>query len=198
MSRQSAEREEEGRHGSRSAELASALAAVYSELRRRAVEAMKHLPPGQTLQPTALVHEAYVALATRDTCPWNDEQHFLALATRAIQCAVVDRIRARKRLKRGGGASFAPLSPEIALAMPNAPDDLILGIDGLMDRLRDVDARAADVVAMRFFMGMSESQVARSLGIADRTVRRDWTFARTWLMKELVACGTQWSTDVER
>lgn len=188
----------DGEGCSRAREVASALEIVYAELRRRAVEAMRHLPPGQTLQPTALVHEAYVALATRETGPWRDEQHFLALATRAIQCAVVDRIRARKRLKRGGGLSPAPLPPDIALSMPSAPDDVVLGVDGLMERLRGVDPRAADVVGMRFFLGMSESQVASALGVTDRTVRRDWTFARTWLMRELAQAGTQWSTMDER
>lgn len=184
--------------GSRAREVASALEVVYAELRRRAVDAMRHLPPGQTLQPTALVHEAYVALATRDTGQWRDEQHFLALATRAIQCAIVDRIRARKRLKRGGGALPLSLPPEVALSMPSAPDDVVLGVDGLMERLRSVDPRAADVVGMRFFMGMSESQVASALGVTDRTVRRDWTFARTWLMRELTAGGTHWSDTDER
>lgn len=169
------------------------LALVYEELRRRAADAMRGLPPGQTLQPTALVHEAYANLLSRGGGPWRDEQHFLAVATLAIRAAIVDRIRARKRLKRGGGQAPVPFNDEVAIAMPSAPDDVVLGVDRLIDELRARDARAADVVAYRFFMGMTEAQCAAVLGVTERTVRRDWTFARSWLMKRLAEEGSAWS-----
>lgn len=166
---------------------------VYCELRRRAAEAMRRLPPGHTIQPTALVHEVYVALATRETSPWRDEQHFLAVATRAIRFAVVDRIRSRKRLKRGGGVLPWSFCDGLDIPMPKVGDDVVLGVDELIERLREIDGRAADVVCMRFFLGMGDQEIAQALGVTPRTVRRDWAFAKTWLMRELAARGTRWS-----
>lgn len=166
---------------------------VYAELRRRAADAMRSLPPGHTIQPTALVHEVYLALATRETAPWRDEQHFLAVATCAIRFAVIDRIRARRRLKRGGGVSPWSYDDGLDIPMPKVADEVVLGVDGLIDGLREIDARAADVVCMRFFMGMADEEIARALGVTSRTVRRDWAFAKTWLMRELAARGTRWS-----
>ncbi|MDX2147925.1 MAG: ECF-type sigma factor [Planctomycetota bacterium] len=166
---------------------------VYAELRRRAAEATRKLPPGHTIQPTALVHEVYLALATRETAPWRDEQHFLAVATRAIRCAVVDRIRSRRRIKRGGGASPWSFTDGLDLPMPKVPDDIVLGVDELIESLRETDARAAEVVSMRFFLGIGDAEIARALGVTPRTVRRDWAFAKTWLMRELSARGTRWS-----
>lgn len=166
---------------------------VYAELRRRAAEAMRRLPPGHTIQPTALVHEVYLALANRETSPWRDEQHFLAVATRAIRFAVVDRVRARRRLKRGGGVWPWSYADGLDVPMPRVADEVVLGVDGLIDGLREIDARAADVVCMRFFMGMADEEIAQALGVTSRTVRRDWAFAKTWLMRELAARGTRWS-----
>ena len=166
---------------------------VYSELRRRAAEAMRSLPPGHTVQPTALVHEVYLALATRETSPWRDEQHFLAVATRAIRCAVVDRIRSRKRMKRGGGVSPWSYTDGLDVPMPKVADDVVLGVDDLIERLRDIDGRAAEVVSMRFFLGMGDEEIAQGLGVTSRTVRREWGFAKTWLMRELEERGTRWS-----
>lgn len=157
------------------------LVAVYEELRRRAREAMKHLPPGHTIQPTALVHEAYASLAKRTSLTWESEQHFLAVATRVIQSAIVDRVRARQRLKRGGGLSREEFDSEIPIALPRVPDATVLDVDRLLDELRALDGRAADVVAFRFFLGMTELQCAAVLGVTERTIRRDWTFAKTWL-----------------
>lgn len=161
------------------------LVAVYEELRRRAREAMKHLPPGHTIQPTALVHEAYANLVRRNSPCWESEQHFLAIATRAIQSAIVDRIRTRQRLKRGGGSRREGLDTDIPLAMPRAADATVLGVDRLVGELREVDFRAADVVAFRFFLGMTELQCAAVLGVTERTIRRDWTFAKAWLASKL-------------
>ena len=161
------------------------LVAVYEELRRRAREAMRFLPPAQTLQPTALVHEAYANLVTRGTPEWESEEHFLASATLAIRTAIVDRVRTRNRVKRGRGRHRVRFDEDIPLAMPTVPDETILGVDQLLSELRSVDERAADVVTYRFFMGMTEEQVAGLLGVSDRTVRRDWTFAKSWLMSRL-------------
>lgn len=161
------------------------LASVYDELRRRAHEAMKSLPPGQTIQPTALVHEAYANLVTRESGPWKDEVHFLAVATLAIKAAIVDRIRAKKRLKRGGERNRVLFEEDIPIQMPIATDDTVLKVDELLEELRLQDERSADVVTFRFFMGMTDAQCAQVLGISERTVRREWIFARTWLASRL-------------
>lgn len=179
-------------------EASELLALVYEELHSRAIEAMRRLPPGQTIQPTALVHEAYLAMVTRKCTPWQDERHFLAVATRALRTAIVDRIRARRRLKRGGGRAPLSLGDGVEIAMPRASDKVVLGVDAALDRLREVDARAADVVAMRFFLGMTEAAVAQAIGVTERTVRRDWTFARAWLMRELADTGGVWSEPDEQ
>ena len=164
---------------------------VYDELRRRAARAMRSLPPGQTLQPTALVHEAYARLASGEQSqrPWRSEQHFLAVATHALRSLIVDRIRAKKRLKRGGDRSIGALHDDIPIATPPFPDDTVLAIDAALDHLRQSDARAAEVVILRVHMDLKEEEIASVLGVSDRTVRRDWTFARTWLMKELQDSG---------
>ena len=175
----------EGHHRNEPVESDEHLAAVYAELRRRAHEAMKGLPPGQTLQPTALVHEAYANLVTREVGPWKDETHFLAVATHAIKAAIVDRIRAKKRLKRGGDRQRVPFEEGLPIQMPNAPDETVLRVDELLNELRIQDERSADVVIYRFFMGMTDAQCAQVLGISERTVRREWTFARTWLASRL-------------
>lgn len=161
------------------------LAAVYEELRRRAREAMKHLPPGQTLEPTALVHEAYANLVTRGSGEWKDNQHFLACATLAMKTAIVDRVRARNRVKRGGGVARVPFDSEIPLAMPAATDETILKVDDLLTELQQLDSRAAEVVKYRFFVGMTEEQIGAFLGVSTRTIRRDWIFAKTWVMSRL-------------
>ncbi|MEM0984503.1 MAG: ECF-type sigma factor [Planctomycetota bacterium] len=161
------------------------LEAVYDELRRRAHDAMRKLPPGQTIQPTALVHEAFANLVTRESGPWQDESHFLAVATLAIKAAIVDRIRAKKRIKRGGERQRVPFEEDIPIQMPSVPDETVLKVDELLEQLRAEDARSADVVVYRFFMGMTDKQCAEVLGISERTVRREWTFARTWLASRL-------------
>ncbi len=170
---------------------------VYEELRRRAVTAMRRLPPGQTLQPTALVNEAYTALATRQSGPWRSQEHFLAVATLAIRHCVVDKVRERTRAKRGDGARPVPLMDDVPIAMPQAEDAVILGVDRLLEQLRAEDPRAADVVVFRFFVGMSERQIAEVLGVTDRTVRRDWTYARAWLSDKLAAEGTSWAEEAQ-
>lgn len=161
------------------------LAAVYDELRRRARKAMASLPPGQTLQPTAIVHEAYANLASRRGGDWKDEQHFLACATTAIRNAIVDRVRRRNAREHGVGPLHVSLDDVIPVAMPTAPDDVILRVDELLRQLRAIDARAAAVVEQRFFMGRTEEDTARLLDVSDRTVRRDWTFAKAWLVQRL-------------
>jgi len=153
---------------------------------------MKRLPPGQTIQPTALVHEAYANLVTRDSGPWEDETHFLSVATLAIKTAIVDRIRAKKRLKRGGDRQRVPFEEALPVTMPNAPDETVLKVDDLLDELRIQDERSAEVVVCRFFLSMTDAQCATALGISERTVRREWTFARTWLASRL---GSQSSLD---
>ena len=96
-------------------------------------------------------------------------------------------------MKRGGGISPWSFGDGRDIPMPKVADDVVLGVDDLIERLRKTDGRAAEVVSMRFFLGMGDEEIARGLGVTSRTVRRDWAFAKTWLMRELAARGTRWS-----
>ena len=141
---------------------------------------MRKLKPGQTIQPTELVHEAFLKL-DKSTTVWENEGHFLAVATLAIRQVVVDRVRAKRMSKRGEGAKPVTLDWDLPIPSPPATDDVILEVDAAIEDLRKEDPRAADIVVFRFFLGMTAEQCASVLGITDRTVRRDWLFARTWL-----------------
>ena len=153
---------------------------VYAELRKRAASSMRKLGPGQTIQPTKLVHEAFLKL-DKAQMVWESEQHFLAVATLAIRQIVVDRVRAKRAPKRGGGNAPVALDWDLPIPSPPATDEIILSVDAAIEALREVDSRAADIVVFRFFLGMTVEQCASVLKVTDRTVRRDWLFARTWL-----------------
>ena len=174
--------------GQHSAEL---IEIVYAELRKRAASSMRALKSGQTIQPTDLVHEAFLKL-DNSSVNWESEAHFLAVATLAIRQVVVDRVRAKHTTRRGGGEKPVSLDWDLPIPSPPASDDVILAVDSAIEELREEDARAADIVVFRFFLGMSVEQCASVLGITDRTVRRDWLFARTWLASRS-ALVEQWN-----
>ena len=155
---------------------------LLASLRRLARSKMSSLPPGHTLQATALVHEAYVRLAETEQANLTPEE-FLAYAARAMQDVVVENAR-RKASLRGGGAWRRTRSFELTAPHDASPEDL-LALDEAMRGLAERWPRKAELVRMRFFAGLSEVESAEALGISVRTVRRDWQFARAWLVAEL-------------
>jgi RNA polymerase sigma factor (TIGR02999 family) len=158
---------------------------VYAELRRLAARKLAREKPGQTLQATALVHEAYLRLVdTEKAGHWDSRGHFFAAAAEAMRRILVDRARDRRRLKRGGSRRRQDLDLD-ALTAPDAPPDDLLDLDDALDRLGHVDARAAALVKLRLFAGLTLDQAAAALGVSPRTADFDWRFARAWLFEQL-------------
>ena len=156
---------------------------IYGELRRIASAQMRGQPDGHTLQPTALVHEAYLKLMGGATAEWKDRTHFLATAARAMRSILVDHARTRQRLKRSGGRQRVPLHADFEAE--SSPELDILAIHEALKRLEEVSPERARVVELRFFGGLSNEETARVLGVTDRTVYRMWQFARAWLHREI-------------
>jgi RNA polymerase sigma factor (TIGR02999 family) len=159
------------------------LTLVYDELRRVAAHKMAHEAPGQTLQPTALVHEAWLHLGGDRQPSWQNRAHFFGAAAEAMRRILVDRARAKQALKRGGDLQRVDLDgAELASPMP---DDELLALDEALDRLSTVDTRAGEMVKLCFFVGLTQEEAARELGISLSTVERVWGFARAWLLREM-------------
>jgi RNA polymerase sigma factor (TIGR02999 family) len=154
---------------------------VYRELRRIAGAHLKRERPGHTLQPTALVHEAYLRLRAQDPTVWRDRVHFFAIASRMMRRILVDHARHVRYAKRGGGRIRVTL-PDLADHQTPKPH-LVLEIDRLLDRLAHRDETKAEIVELRFFGGLTESEVAEVLGCSTRTVTRHWRTARAWLLE---------------
>ena len=162
---------------------------VYDELRRLAAARLAREAPGQTLQPTALVHEAYLRLMGPDPArPWDGTAHFYAAAAEAMRRILIDRARDRKRLKRGGGRNRRRHDLEGLIADDASPDDLI-DLDEALGRLALIDARGAELVRLRLYAGLSLDEAAAALGVVRRTAERDWAFARAWLFRQLAPPG---------
>jgi RNA polymerase sigma factor (TIGR02999 family) len=157
---------------------------VYNELRRIAAAYMKRERPGQTLQPTALVHEAYMRLA-RAGQPWNDKRHFVGIAARSMRQILVERARARGAQKRWAGLNRVSLSESLAAA--NDPEAMLPALDEALTRLEAIDAEQARIVELRFFAGLSIEETAEAMGISPATMKRRWSLARAWLFRELSA-----------
>jgi RNA polymerase sigma factor (TIGR02999 family) len=160
------------------------LSLIYGELHDLASGFMAGQRPGDTLQPTALVHEAYLRLLPGDRPHWRDREHFLALAAKAMRSVLVDHARRRGAQKRGDGATRLPVEDALLLAFEERAIDL-LALEEALERLSARSERAARVVELRFFGGLDAEEIARSLGVTPRTVERDWQAARTWLHQEL-------------
>ena len=157
---------------------------VYEELRKLAAQKMAQEAPGQTLQPTALVHEAYLRLVGQgQEQHWDNRRHFFAAAAEAIRRILLDRARDKRRLKRGGGWRRLCLD-QIDLSLDDPPDDLA-ALDEALEKLAQEDALCAELVKLRFFAGLTLEAAASTLGIARRTADRYWAFARSWLYEEL-------------
>jgi RNA polymerase sigma factor (TIGR02999 family) len=160
---------------------------VYRELRRLAAAQLARLRPGQTLQPTALVHEAYVKLVGSGDPGWDGRGHFFAAAATAMRELVVDTVRRKAAAKRGGGVPAEEL--DAALAVPRGGPGLedVLAVDAALKRLEAEHPRKAQVVVMRYFGGLADEEIAEAVGVNVRTVERDWRFARAWLHSVLLA-----------
>lgn len=162
---------------------------IYNELRRLAERQLGALPPGQTLGPTALVHEAYLRIVRDgegDDLSWDSRGHFYSAAAEAMRHILIDRARAKGRHKRGGGRlrSRFDLALESVVEESTPPDDL-LDFDDALSRLAAVDAGAAQLVKLRVFAGLRLDEAARMMGLARRTADREWAFARAWLVHAL-------------
>jgi RNA polymerase sigma factor (TIGR02999 family) len=156
---------------------------VESELRRLAGAYMARERPGHTLQPTALVNEAFLRLVDAQGVRWHGRAHFFGIAARLMRRVLVDHARARGFQKRGGGAQAVPL--ETTILVSRAPDIDLLDLDRALDALAEVDERKARVVEMRFFGGMTVEETAGAMAVSIDTVKRDWRLAKLWLLKAL-------------
>lgn len=156
---------------------------VVAELRRVAASYLQRERPNHTLEPTALVHELYLRLVDQRRVSWSDRVHFFAAAARTMRHLLVDYARARACEKRGSGA--LTISLDEAGEVGATPETDLLALDRALEHLAVLEPRQARVVELRFFAGLTLEETARSLGVADATVSRDWSFAKAWLYREL-------------
>lgn len=156
---------------------------VYRELRRIAAGYLGREARDHTLQPTALVHEAYLRLTRMDANDWQNRSHFFAVAAKLMRNILVDHARAQQSLKRGQGFVIIGLD-EALHSTPSKPSE-ILALDEALERLANFDPRQSRIVELRFFSGLNEEETGHILGISARTVKRDWRSAKAWLYKEL-------------
>jgi RNA polymerase sigma factor (TIGR02999 family) len=162
---------------------AQLLPLVYDELRKLAAQRMAQEQPGQTLQPTALVHEAYLRLVGQGDPGWQNRVHFFAAAAEAMRRILVENARRKRRLRHGGGRVRLDLDDVRLIA--HAPDDALLALDEALERLAGEEPEVAQVVKLRYFAGLTIEQTAVALGIAVRTANRHWAYARAWLYQQL-------------
>jgi RNA polymerase sigma factor (TIGR02999 family) len=156
---------------------------VYDELRKLAAHKMANEAPGQTLQPTALVHEAWLRLAGPQNQAWNSRGHFFAAAAEAMRRILVENARRKHRLRHGGDLRRTALTGlDVA---QNTPDEQLLAVDEALDRFAALDPVGARLVKLRFFIGLPNAEAARLLGLPERSAKRTWAYARAWLHEEL-------------
>jgi RNA polymerase sigma factor (TIGR02999 family) len=161
------------------------LPVVYSELRKLAASQMARLRPSETLQPTALVHEAYLKLVGDADPGWNGRGHFFGAAAQAMREIIIDYLRRKSADKRGGGQANEELDAAISVCADDLDVDDVLAVDAALRRLEAEHPRRAQVVVMRYFGGLSENEIATALGVTTRTVEREWRFARAYLHEAL-------------
>jgi RNA polymerase sigma factor (TIGR02999 family) len=156
---------------------------VYAELRKLAAFKLAQQSPDQTLQPTALVHEAYLKLLGDGSHSWEDRRHFFAAAAEAMRHILVDRARRKAAVRHGGGWQRIDLDNVVLAA--ETTDENILLINEALEKLATHDAEAAELVKLRFFTGLTFPQAAEVLGLSERSARRMWAYAQVWLFKEI-------------
>jgi RNA polymerase sigma factor (TIGR02999 family) len=157
---------------------------LYDELRKLAAARIVHESPGQTLQATALVHEAYIRLVDRDTVQhWQSRGHFFAAAAEAMRRILVENARRKHSLKRGGELARRDID-DLDIAAPEQSDDLV-ALDDALNKLAETDEAAAELVKLRYFAGLTAKETAAILCISERTADRIWAFSRSWLRKQI-------------
>jgi RNA polymerase sigma factor (TIGR02999 family) len=165
------------------------LPVVYDELRQLAATYLASEPPGQTLQPTALVHEAYMRLVG-GAAPeqWKSRGHFFGAAARAIRCILIDNARRKRSQKRGGGFKRQELHDDLPLSLPEFHEDL-LALDEALQKLATTHPQEAELVQLLYFARLTLPEAAQALDVSPRTAGRMWTYARAWLRREIEAAG---------
>jgi len=158
---------------------------LYEELRKLAASKMAREAPGQTLQPTALVHEAWLRLVGGASSRFNDRAHFFGAAAEAMRRILIDRARRKAAQRHGGGQQRVDID-EIEIAAP-AQDDELLAVNDALEKFAALDAPKAELVKLRFFAGLTEEEAAGVLGVSEPTVKRWWAYARAWLYEECKA-----------
>jgi len=156
---------------------------VYAELRRLAAARMANQPPGQTLQATALVHEAYLRLKHSGREEWANRAHFFAAAAEAMRQILVENARRKRALRHGGGQQRVDVE-EVSLSI-EVDEDKILQVDEALELLRKEDPSKAEVVKLRCFVGMNHEEIAQVLGVSEKTVKRYWAYAKVWLFQHI-------------
>ena len=164
---------------------AELLPVVYAELRRLAAALAGRLPPGQTLQPTALVHEAYLRLVGDQDPGWHGRRHFFGAAARAMRDILVEQARRKGAHKHGGDARRIELTEGLAIIEP--PSDDLLAVDEAIQKLQAEKPHLAEIAMLRYFAGLSVDETAAMLGMSASTLAREWRFARAWLVRQLGA-----------
>lgn len=162
---------------------AELLPLVYEELRKLAAHKMAQQTPGQTLQATALVHEAWLRLIGDDPVRWNSRGHFFSAAAEAMRRILVERARKKSACKHGGGLQRFDLD-QVDIAL-DTDDDLLLLLNDALEEFREKDATAAELIKLRFFAGLPNRQAAELLGLSERTAKRSWAYARAWLYQRM-------------
>lgn len=156
---------------------------LYDQFHALAENYLRKEPPGHTLQPTALVHEAFMKLVHQDRVDWRGRTHFFAVGAQVMRRILVDHARTRQRQKRGGGMPRIELTDDLILS--NRRDEDVLAVDQALMDLAEVDPVQAKIVELRFFGGLTVEEVAKSMGKSKRTIEAEWAMARAWLRREL-------------
>ena len=159
------------------------LPVVYDELRRLAAHKMAQEMAGHTLQPTALVHEAWLRLVGNESQSWQNRAHFFGAAAEAMRRILIESARRRARLKRGGNPERVDLE-DLPIAAPDR-DETLLAVDEALNQLEKEDPEKARIVKLKFFVGLTNQQVAQSLGVTERTIERTWAYAKAWLFRTM-------------
>lgn len=165
---------------------------VYSELRKLAASKMASQPPGQTIQATVLVHEAFIKLSARNGRRWNDRRHFFATAAEAMRHILIDRARKRRTVRHGGNAVRYSLDSMEGLELPAetpGDEDTLLAVNEALDLLAEREPAKAQVVKLKFFVGLQNKEIAEILDVSTKTVQRQWITARAWLFQQLDESG---------
>lgn len=170
---------------------AALLPLVYDELRRLARARLAATPPGNTLQPTALVHEAYMRLVGDVDPGWNSRAHFFGAAAQAMRDILVEQVRRKSRVKRGGDRERVRGEddlPDMSIEFEDASVDL-MALDAALKELERIDERKAQIVMLRYFAGLTAAQTAEALGVTERTIERDWKFIKAWLRTRMTGAA---------